>query len=563
MKILGVSFLPESSVTLVVDGKVVAALSEERLNRVKQAHGFPKMAIAKALEMGGLKIEDIDYVATHGLAPAEPDHVPYKEKEADILASDLPAERKQQQIENLRQRQAHETMVHSKRTPAFLEEIRALGRPLKTYSHHHCHAATAYYGSGWKECMVLTADGWGEDASSTIWKCAGGKLERVSRSNTFDSLGYFYGSITKALGFMPHRHEGKVLGLAAFCPEPKSYGTIRSMVDYDPKKKRFVGRIERGTYLPRFENPHLVELAKQHSREDMAASAQRSLEEVVCECARDLGPHVKLALAGGVFANVKLNQRLLALDNIDELYVFPNMGDGGLSTGAAWMAYAELTNKQPEPLPTLYLGPSNTEAEIEAALKANHLKFERCADIADRVAELLSKGEIVARFDGRMEFGPRSLGNRSILVEAKDPTVNDWLNKRLKRSEFMPFAPITLAERAKECYVNMEGAEMMARHMTITFDCTPKMREQSGAAVHVDGTARPQLVTKQENPQAHAILTAYHKRTGIPSVINTSFNMHEEPIVCSIEDAIRAYLDSDLPYMAAGNFLVSRESATV
>lgn len=564
MNILGIAFLSDASAAVLKDGKLVSAVSEERLNRVKLWNGIPKLAIQQALDLAGLTLDDIDLIATHGQAPSEPDPKPFQEKEKMILASTLSPEQKQVQVESLRKRLEHERMVLGTRTPAYLAEIRALNKPVYIVGHHEAHAATAFYGSGWNDCMVLTADGWGEDGSSTLWRGKGRTFERLSRSNTFDSLGYFYGSITKALGFVPHRHEGKILGLAAYCKQPKSYGSIRSMIDYDARSKSFVGRMDRGMYLPRFENPALKEFVKNYSREDVSSSAQQSLEEVVCAFIKDLGTSpTRLAVAGGLFANVKLNQRIIGLPNIKEIFVFPNMGDGGLSVGAAWLAYVNKTGHSPEPLKTLYLGAEPTDKEIAKLLSGSGLTHKHFPDIEERIGELLSQGEVVACCQGRMEFGPRALGNRSILCEATDPSINDSLNQRLSRSEFMPFAPATLAEKAEEYYVDFEGGREAARYMTITFACTPKMIKEAPAAVHVDGTARPQLVSKDDNPRFHKILSSYHRRTGRASVINTSFNMHEEPIVGTADDAVRAFRAGQLPYLAVGNFLVQAEEDTL
>jgi carbamoyltransferase len=188
------------------------------------------------------------------------------------------------------------------------------------------------------------------------------------------------------------------------------------------------------------------------------------------------------------------------------------------------------------------------------------LPATRCHPIEPQIARLIADGKVVARFNGRMEYGPRALGNRSILYHAMDPAVNQWLNKRLGRTEFMPFAPATLMEHASDCYLDLAGCEHAAQFMTLTFDCTEKMKQTSPAAVHVDGTARPQLVTDRSNPSFYKILKEYHALTGIPSVINTSFNMHEEPIVCTPEDGVRAFLQGNLDYLAIGDFLVEHPS---
>jgi carbamoyltransferase len=253
-----------------------------------------------------------------------------------------------------------------------------------------------------------------------------------------------------------------------------------------------------------------------------------------------------------------LNQRIGELENVEEVFVFPNMGDGGLSIGAAWLVYAQETKLKPEPLETVLLGNIVNESEIANKLSSSGVEYKYEPDIDKKVAQLLSEGNVVVRYTERMEFGPRALCNRSILYQATEPDVNKWLNDRLSRSEFMPFAPVTLEEYADECFLNLNMGRKCANNMTMTFDCTEKMKRQSPAAIHIDGTARPQIVSKKHYPRFHRILSEYYKQTGIPSVINTSFNMHEEPIVCTIEDAVRAFLAAGLPYMAIENFLVTR-----
>lgn len=557
MNILGVSFLSDSSAAVVSDGQLVSAVSEERLNRVKMWNGIPEQAIQTALSIAGLTLDDVDLIATHGAAPVSPDAAPFKAKEQIIQSAALPTERQEAQLRNIRSRYDHEAMVLGSRTPGYLKEIRKLNKPMRVFAHHEAHAASAYYGSEWDDCIILTADGWGEDASATLSRGVNGELESISRSYTFDSLGYFYGSVTKALGFIPHRHEGKVLGLAAYCKNPKSYSIIKSMVDYDSENQRFLGCMENGVYVPRFENPYLKKCIQEYSREDVSSATQQRLEEVVCSCVANLGDRARrLALAGGIFANVKLNQRLLALPNVQEVFVFPNMGDGGLSVGAAWLAHVRETGHRPKSLSTVYLGPAQSDAEIASVLCESGLSYVQIPNIGDRVADLLAQGHVVARFNGRMEFGPRALGNRSILYHPIDPSVNDWLNKRLSRSEFMPFAPATLEESAESCFDGFAGGHQSAQFMTMTFDCTQQMKNEAPATVHVDGTARPQIVSPVLHKQLYEIVDGYRRRTGRSSVINTSFNLHEEPIVCTIKDALRALKVSRLPYLAAGNFLV-------
>jgi carbamoyltransferase len=261
-----------------------------------------------------------------------------------------------------------------------------------------------------------------------------------------------------------------------------------------------------------------------------------------------------------VAANVKMNQRIHDVPGVRNIYVHPNMGDGGCGTGAAILKFLE-QGVRPQRLEHAFLGPDYSEQEMAAELDRAGITYTRHENIEDEVARLIAGNFVVGRFDGRMEYGPRALGNRSILYPAQDPDVNQWLNTRLGRTEFMPFAPATLNEDRHRCYKNLDGADFAAQFMTVTFDCTPWMRETCPAAVHVDGTARPQLVTPQSNPSFYKILQAYKQRTGIPSVINTSFNMHEEPIVCTPYDAIRAFQLGRLDYLAMGNFLARADAA--
>ena len=560
LNILGISFLSDAGATLVRGGRIVSAANEERFNRTKLWHGIPRRAIKHVLKTGGVTMEDVDCIALHCKCAPFVNPGPYIKKIAKILAYPrTAAKRKLYQLKVIFRRYLHETRVLAFRTPSYVRQIKRFGRPVLIIDHHLAHAASAYFTSGWDSCYALTIDGWGENSSSALWRCSGGKIEFLRKSNTFDSLGYFYGSITKALGFKPHRHEGKILGLAAHGDPAKAYGLMSRMVAYDRKSRSFVGKMEEGIYTPHFNNPNLEEITAAFEARDIAAAAQKVLEDVVCEYVGDIGGEkMKLALAGGIFANVKLNQRILELDCVDGIFIHPNMGDGGLSAGAALYVYSQMAGLRPFTLSNVYYGCLFGDDEIKKALDEEEAEYTLEDDISEKVAELLSKGKIIARFDGGMEYGPRALGNRSILYQTTDPHVNDWLNKKLDRTEFMPFAPVTLEEEAPRCFRLLRGGDYPARFMTVTFDCTDWMKKTSPAVVHVDGTARPQLIRKEDNPGYYRILKSYYERTGIPSLINTSFNMHEEPIVCTPQDAVRAFRQSGLDYLAIGNYLVTR-----
>ncbi|MFQ5528710.1 MAG: carbamoyltransferase C-terminal domain-containing protein, partial [Gemmatimonadota bacterium] len=271
-----------------------------------------------------------------------------------------------------------------------------------------------------------------------------------------------------------------------------------------------------------------------------------------------------VAVAGGVFANVHVNQVVHELPNVDRLFVHPGMGDGGLAVGAALAASVEgVADRRMaahrEQIGHVYLGPDLETTAVERALTEHGLDPEPLddwEDLADGVAALLAAGHVVARAAGRMEYGPRALGNRSILYQPTDPSVNDWLNANLKRTEFMPFAPSVMWEERHRCFEGLSGADHAAQFMTVTFNCTDWMSDSMPGVVHIDGTARPQLVRRETSAGYYAIIDAFHRRTGLPGIINTSFNMHEEPIVCSADDCVRAFLAAKLDYLAIGPHLV-------
>jgi len=573
MIILGVSYLSDAGAVIVKDGVVKSAINEERLNRIKLFYGIPEMSIKWVLKDTGINMRDVDIIATHGYCGNEEgieflDHgLKAQEKSREnalkevcdkINHSRLSTQDKNRKINEIYNRFEHENNAMFKRNINTIRQLRKFRKPIRVAEHHISHAASTYFMSGWDKCYVMTADGWGEMESSVICRAKGGKLKKLFYSHSFDSLGYFYGSVTKALGFLPHRHEGKVLGLAACGNPKKAMQWMKRMIYYNRKEKRFEGGFENGLYKAKFENPELEKIVKRYKREDIASAAQYVLEKAVCDCITDIIPKgEKLAVAGGIFANVRLNQKISELPNIKDLFVYPQMGDGGLAFGSAIYSYSLLKKLKPVFIDSVYKGPTFSDKEVLREIKEFGYPYRRYEDLEAKVAELLAKNNVIMRFKGRMEYGPRALGNRSILFSASDSSVNDWLNKALRRSEFMPFAPVTLEEEAGKYYKNIKQRLNKAMHMTITFDCSERMKKISPGVVHVDGTARPQLVARKTNPSFYKILKYYHRLTGIPSLINTSFNMHEEPIVCTPKDALRAFHDSRLKYLAIENYLVT------
>ncbi len=447
------------------------------------------------------------------------------------------------------------------------------GLPRVHVDHHTCHAASAYYPSGFDEAEVFTVDGVGDTYSSRIFHAKGGRLEpRGHLFHTEFPLGHNYEYMTALLGHHPHRHAGKVTGLSA-----NGHRDDRLLAElerwlsevWSSSKGRpyfFMLHSQHGSTAddPAFDQAirELRQLRQirfgDWSNADLAWAIQYILEREVIAIVERAIPRIDgqpICLAGGVFANVKLN-KLIKEMGFGQIFIQPAMGDSGLAFGGPLYMLGERGDIRPYRLESVYLGPDFSDGKILNAIRAEGLEGRRYDPVEPKIAELLAEGRVVARFNGRMEFGPRSLGNRSILYHCADASVNDWLNKRLDRTEFMPFAPATIDDEISNSFLGTEGAEHTAEFMTITFDCTDSFKAHCPAAVHVDGTARPQIVREQTNPSFHKTLEHYRELTGIGTVVNTSFNMHEEPIVCTPEDAVRSFIRGHLDYLAIGPFIV-------
>jgi carbamoyltransferase len=571
--VLGLGTEEDGGAAIVVDGRVVAAVNEERLCRMKLAMGFPHGALREVLRLAGVSANALDAVLVGGtrelfipgLAPFDgwfqyaPQGIGGRLKR---LASRFSGAG--QAVPLL------ERVYYAALAPSFAHRRRAIRRivrdehgiraPIQFVDHHLCHVASAYYTSGFGDALVCSVDGGGDGKSSAIWVARGGRLERLHETRAFDSLGNYYAYVTHMCGFKAMRHEGKITGLAA-------HGVPR----YVPILREFIDEVDgtlvnRGGAVFREAIRRLeARLPGGWTREDLAASIQRHFEDVVRRYvggwARRTGMR-DVALAGGVFANVRVNEELRDLAETDHVFVHPGMTDAGLAVGAALAASLPGILDHPmrahrQPITDVFLGPDIGAADVRQALERHGLRPETLRrPLEAEVAELLADGYVVARATGRMEYGPRALGNRTIMYQPDDPDVNDWLNRNLRRTEFMPFAPAVLHEERERCFGDMTGGEHAAEFMTMTFHCTPWMREAMAGVVHLDGTARPQLVRADRNPGFHAILREFHALTGLPGVINTSFNMHEEPIVCSADDAVRAFLDGKLDYLVLGDHLV-------
>ena len=552
----GRSIVPEklqvhdAGAALIVDGKLVAAINEERLSRIKNHGGFPHQSMRAVLELAGLTAADVDLIAMGGMdAPEHGRRIFRYLAETFIETGVFIPRRLGGGLKNF--------IFRRRRKPPEW----AADKEICFIEHHQAHVASAYFASPWKDATIITLDGVGDELCATVSLGRRGRIERLYACSGHYSPGIFYSAVTHGLGFKKNRHEGKITGLAAY-GDPEVHGpAFRQVLQYQNDKHRFFApEIARTFRDLRKNTPFLDELVRSGTPEDIAAAAQEVMEEVVVAFCRDALKATnlpKVVLAGGVFANVKLNQRILSLDEVKNIYIHPNMGDGGLAVGAALQTLAEKKNDcLPSFLSTVYLGPEWNDDQIKAILDRESRTYTYHKNIEEHIADLLVHGRVVGRFSGRMEYGPRALGNRSILARPTDVTVNDWLNKRLQRTEFMPFAPSTLEEEAGNHYRGWQPDHIAARFMTITYEATPMARELAPATIHVDGTSRPQIVRRQDNPSYYEILHHFYKKTGIPSIINTSFNMHEEPIVCTPEDALRALDAGGVEILAINCFLV-------
>jgi carbamoyltransferase len=532
LRILGVGHfvVHDSNAALISESGIVYASSEERFTRKKKDGRFPTSTL--------------QYIATNYDQPA-------------LIAASYSNQSMYDEDHKL----AGECIRRTRLAP--LQRIHE--KHLRDYGvqqfvgHHQSHAAGAYYTSGFDSAIIITYDGGiiCEPWLATVWRGEGRRLRAIRKLTLRDgaTAAVRYSAVTSLLGLRPVHDEGKVTGLSSVGPPreeciqqlSRAFAALAALEPLEEHAAYYDGRFAKqyGFIRGAFTDA------------DIAASIQQmtedSVKQLVKECV-SCPETTNCVVAGGLFANVKLNLSLKHL-GFRKLYVYPAMGDEGLGLGAA-LACAVERGAAPIPLDHIYCGPMFSDGDILSALNRHGLSYREPAYMEEELAGLLADGKLVGRFDGRMEFGPRALGNRSILYHTTDENINKWLNQRLQRTETMPFAPITLEEAAPDMYSDLEGLDSCTRFMTTTLPCTQKMRKLSPAVVHTDGTARPQLVSSRVSPSLYSILCHYNKLTGIPSLVNTSFNMHGEPIVCSPDDAVRCFLSAKLDYLAISRYLV-------
>jgi carbamoyltransferase len=584
MTILGISLTHDGTLTIVKDGVNIFSIGEERLNRRKAYIGFPFEALRYVLAHGVVEPASVDIVAiSSGMFKKEwarsfAFELTEKKRYYDIQNDKAPADFFMDDTEWEHVTSDEECKAYvTKKIRALLDE-QHIAAPIEFHDHHLCHTASAYIGSGKREALVVTLDGEGDVVSGTISTARDGVITSLCRMPVTASIGYLYSEVTRKCGFKMSRHEGKITGLAAYGGPQKSSAYFNRAVQVIDGAITFPGqgttfaanlwyrlRAKLGLrpYAGNFWRA-IIEDAGPLSKEDLSAGVQWVLEEKVAELVSYWVAKTGIgdvAVAGGVFANVKLNQRIAELAAVNSVFVFPDMGDGGNAYGAAMLsAYAHGHTWAALRMEHAYLGPAFSHNEVQEELEKHpELTWRVSPDITKEAAELVANKKIVGWFQGRMEYGPRALGNRSVIAHPTDASINKWLNDRMKRTEFMPFAPSCLSEAADELfYIQKPSMKIPAEFMTITFTMKEAWAQKAPAVAHIDGTARPQLVRKDTNPRFHALITHYRTLTGLPLLINTSFNVHEEPIVCSPKDALSSLKNGMIDVLAIEDFIVTR-----
>ncbi|HSR69851.1 MAG TPA: carbamoyltransferase C-terminal domain-containing protein [Acidobacteriota bacterium] len=543
----------DSSVSLIKDGEIVAAIEEERFIRYKHSGKLPLESIRYCLQAAGIDLSQLDKVVFNVLEKDidESLEIAYKQK---VLGGYWTA---RQFIQRILRREFGFTFDT---------------RRMEFIDHHYAHAVSAFYPSGFEESLVVTLDGVGAGLSGSVWMGKGNELRHIRNYKgrahaTTQSLGHFYAAVTGYLGFK-HFDEYKVMGLAPY-GDPSRF---RSLF------QQFYSLGEEGDYEIYLSK---LDLLKQElgparrkdepvrqAHQDVAAALQETLEllcfHVLEHFQKETGSR-RLCLAGGVAHNCAMNGKLLSRGLFDEAFVQPASHDGGLSLGAAMHGYyCDGSNSTPKRhvMTHALLGPDcgdNDAIERELDLWTDYLEYEKSDDIAESAAELISQGIILGWVQGRSEFGPRALGNRSIIADPRPAENKDIINAMIKKREaFRPFAPSVLEEEA-DVYFDLPPHQKAFPYMVFVVKVREPYRDLLGAITHVNGSARIQTVSRDSNPKYWALIDAFRRRTGIPIVLNTSFNNNAEPIVNTVREAVSCYITTGLNGLVIGDFVIRKK----
>ncbi len=572
MIILGINaYHGDASAAILCDGKLIAAAEEERFNRIKHSAGFPYKAIEYCLKEASINIEDVDHIAISRNPSANLHRkIIYLLKKGKFI-NKMVIDR----LANV----AKVWDIKSELARYFNVGMDKIKAPVHRIEHHLAHAASTYYVSPFEEATIITVDGFG-DFCSTTWGEGKGKNIKILGKVIFPhSLGIFYTALCQFIGFCKYGDEGKVMGLAPY-GEPEYIDVMKKIVlikdsCFELGLKYFlhhtngvdmtwkegspsIGIIFSDEMKKEFGSARLQGEPIDSRHENIAASMQLMLEEAVFEIIRNAVKNTGinyLALAGGVAFNSVMNGKIKNNTSVERLFIQPAAGDAGTALGAALYVYNTL-EKKPErfEMKHAYTGPEFSDKEIEEAINSYNLKYCYRKDYIEYAAKLLTQGKIIGWFNGRMEYGPRALGNRSIIADPRSAEMKDILNARIKhRESFRPFAPTILREYTNEYFEYDEESPFML----LVYPIKQEKRREIPAVTHIDGTGRLQTIRREDNAPYYDLINNFRKLTGVPLVLNTSFN-ENEPIVCTPSDAIKCFLMTKMDVLFLSNFCIEK-----
>lgn len=568
----GLGILP--SACIFKNGVLIAAAEEERFTRLKNSFGFmPGNATKFCLDFAGISIEEVDQIAFGWDCNFYRYKMPFFLLKQYILKTP-----KSQNISNI-YKVVSELLKYrpsniSRQIKEMFFEHGLYGSipPINFINHHLSHAASTFYSSGFSQSYILIIDGSGEKTTTSIWIGNNKKIEEVSIIEIPNSLGWFYQSITEYLGFTPNSHEGKTMALAAYGKEDKETEVAFSKIItwdnhgkyfFNPKYA-FAGKRTKGIVFSE-ELENLLgrcrlkneEITQRHK--NIAYYAQKSLEKITLSIVENISSRAdfngNICIAGGVGLNCKNNGKIAKHPKLKNLYIPPFCSDNGAAIGAAQHISFSTKNFKANKINHPYFGPEYSNMEIESKLKVFKIKYSFSQNIGKSGAKFLSENKIIAWFQGRMEIGPRALGARSILANPSNLLNRDFINEKIKKRElWRPFAASILEEK-KESFIDLD---IPSSFMNLAFDIKNEATQNISAAIHIDGTTRPQFVSKETNPQYWNLIKEFGDLTGVYALLNTSFNLQEEPIVCNPEQAIKTFFASQLDVLIIGNFIIEK-----
>ena len=556
----------DSSACIIKDGIVVAAIDEERIRRQKHCGGFPELAIKEVIRIAKINPSDIERVAIGYKEILLPLYIKQTTlNQRNITVNPIKSWKDRQGIGLFEKYYAYShkskflKWINYSTTQSMIRSALSklnINAPITRYDHHTCHAATAALTSGWNKCLVITADGRGDGITSTVSIFENNELKQLSHSTVESSLGNFFGAVTEAIGFKYGDGEGKTEALSAFGKETKAYNIL--------KRYFHVEELEiKGKLYPYYRNISLkfLDLLKDFKKEDIAYAAQRVLNETVTELVKNairITGINKVVFAGGIFYNVKTNQQIYHISELADMYVYPGSGDSGVSIGAGLLDshfHEGVKNKRTE---DVYYGSSYSNDYIKSVLDKTDLDYEYIEDIGSYVgSEIIPKNSMVGWFRGRMEFGPRALGARSVLISPKVlENKKKILSTIKKRPEFQPFCPSITHESMKNYVINNKNVEVP--FMILALTGTEKMVNESPATTFIDKSIRVQDVKKEINSEFHSVISNFGDVSGTPVLLNTSFNRSGQAIVHTPEQALYDLKFSGLDFLVLENYLVKK-----